>query len=407
MPRRLAPLLLSALLATPVASSNSTEEEPPPEEPEATDAEADEAPADSVPRWQIAAAIAAAGALALSQRDGSSDSEDDAITAPPIEADGDGTGLAVIDSDYRMDHRELTAHEARYQRHYDPAQVDTGTTTEQVQQHGTLVASIAAGAEIGVAPAAELFPHADGLDSGAWSGETFFQAVDAAEADNARILNLSAAYLDSSDQIVRRLRQFTANDRLLVVAAGNEGADGPQGDVGGAIDTFHDRALAVGALDKDERLAHFSNRAGDDEAIQARFLTAPGVGLQAASSGSGSGSDEGYTRCTGTSCSSPVVAGAAALIHSEWEHLSAEEIATLLLETADWDFDGYTPERYGQGRLDLEAALQPQGTLHIPVTEDETAEATATTAHRHHGDRRRVGRGQGPGRGDPHRRLRP
>ncbi|MBK5935460.1 S8 family peptidase, partial [Halorhodospira halophila] len=287
---------------------------------------------------------------------------------------GEAAPVAIIDSDFRTTHQELETHQDRYKRLYNPEDRDWDVTEEDAQAHGTRVASILAGTQQGVAPNADLHIYADGLGTGAWSRETFKAGVSAAEADDARVLNLSAGYFDRTDAIPERLREFTADDRLLVIAAGNEGGDGPIGDVAGAIDTFEDRAIAVGALDEDNQLWEKSNRAGPDSSIQARFLTAPGVGIESADSSG----DDHYSRADGTSFSSPKVAGAAALIYAEWEHLSAQEIAEILLETADRDFEGYDPTRYGQGRLDIEAALEPQGTLEIPLGGGDTAPAADT-----------------------------
>ncbi len=340
-----------------------------------TDAPPDEKPAVHAVGSVAAGALAAGTAIWILQQSGSDSDDESQGVAPHEPHSGEGARVAVIDSDFRISHRELKPHAERYQRFYNPGDRDWDVTEEDAQNHGTRVASITAGTEQGVAPEADLHLYADGLGTGAWSRESFDAAVSAAEAEDIRILNLSAVYFDLSDAIPERLREFTANDRLLVIAAGNEGADGPIGDVAGAIDTFKDRAIAVGALDEDDRLWEHSNRAGSEPAAQARFLTAPGVRIESADS---SGDDD-YSRASGTSFSSPKVAGAAALILSEWEHLAAEEIAEILLETADRDFDEYDPSHYGQGRLDIEAALEPQGTLQIPLKEGESAPAATTT----------------------------
>jgi len=255
-----------------------------------TDAPPDEKPAVHAVGSVAAGALAAGTAIWILQQSGSDSDDESQGVAPHEPHSGEGARVAVIDSDFRISHRELKPHAERYQRFYNPGDRDWDVTEEDAQNHGTRVASITAGTEQGVAPEADLHLYADGLGTGAWSRESFDAAVSAAEAEDIRILNLSAVYFDPSDAIPERLREFTANDRLLVIAAGNEGADGPIGDVAGAIDTFKDRAIAVGALDEDDRLWEHSNRAGSEPAVQARFLTAPGVRIESADS---SGDDDG------------------------------------------------------------------------------------------------------------------
>lgn len=80
-------------------------------------------------------------------------------------------------------------------------------------------------------------------------------------------------------------------------------------------------------------------------------ILAPGVDIY------GTSFDGKYSRGTGTSDSTAIVAGAAALIRSRYPDLSAEEVVHRLTATAvDKGPPGHDDE-YGDGVLDLMAAL--------------------------------------------------
>ena len=89
-----------------------------------------------------------------------------------------------------------------------------------------------------------------------------------------------------------------------------------------------------------------------------------------------------YDTVSGSSFATPLVAGTAALIRGEWPYLSAAEVVTILLDTADRDFDGYAKTKHGAGVLDAEAALSPQGAMSVPSSADVRAggDPLATTA---------------------------
>ena len=57
----------------------------------------------------------------------------------------------------------------------------------------------------------------------------------------------------------------------------------------------------------------------------------------------------------------PHVAGAAAVLRGAWTFLTAPQVSQILLSTANSDFAGYSETIYGQGILDLYAAVQAQG----------------------------------------------
>jgi subtilisin family serine protease len=71
---------------------------------------------------------------------------------------------------------------------------------------------------------------------------------------------------------------------------------------------------------------------------------------------------------SGTSMAAPVVAGAVAIVHQLWPYMKGENIAQLLLQTADKTIPGYNENTHGQGLLDLDTATRPVGNLGISLT---------------------------------------
>src|SRR5205823_5485298 len=122
-----------------------------------------------------------------------------------------------------------------------------------------------------------------------------------------------------------------------------------------------DRQLIPG--DDDEVNSSSSRGIGDAGDVKPDVT---GVGTSIFSSAMGTG-NQGIS-FTGTSMSSPEVAGLAALVHSQHSGWTAEEVKADIMNTAEQDlFSGathsgtrYAPNRVGAGRIDAKAALDNQ-----------------------------------------------
>jgi len=184
-------------------------------------------------------------------------------------------------------------------------------------------------------------------------------ATDYAVAQGARVLNLS---LGDAGGLAGELRQSlsaaASADRVLVFAAGNTGSASPrQPGLFAATPEARGRGIVVGAVDRDQVIADFSNRAGSAADV---FLVAPGEGLRTVADGGGN------AIVSGTSAAAPIVAGAAANLLSAAPHLSGASVVSILLDSArDLGAPG-TDAVYGRGMLDLARALQPMGPLRVP-----------------------------------------
>ncbi|MEN9316001.1 MAG: hypothetical protein RIS35_2394 [Pseudomonadota bacterium] len=267
---------------------------------------------------------------------------------------GQGVLVGLLDSGVRATHVELAG---RVAAGWDA----TGGDGVDRMGHGTMVAGFVAAARdgrgiAGTAPDARVLPVRVLNDAGVASDAALSAGVRYAAA-RASILNLSlAAPVPIAGAA---LREAAERGTLVVVAAGNRGAAAPDWPARFAREAWAHGAgsvIVVGAVDAQNRIAAYSNRAGDTAAW---YLVAPGSAVLSASYAS----DTAYGVQTGTSMAAPAVSGAAALLQSRWPRLTGGEVASILLATArDLGAPGIDPV-YGRGLLDVEAAMRPVGTL--------------------------------------------
>ena len=122
--------------------------------------------------------------------------------------------------------------------------------------------------------------------------------------------------------------------------------------------------LHVVALDTDNHIADFSNGCG---AAQAWCIAAPGTKIRTPNTTLYGDSDHKIWE-GGTSFAAPMVSGAAAVLKSAFPNLSAQQVVTLLLMSANKENHFSNSDVYGQGMLDLEEATRPQ--THATCGED-------------------------------------
>jgi subtilisin family serine protease len=130
---------------------------------------------------------------------------------------------------------------------------------------------------------------------------------------------------------------------MVFAAAGNEGY--------GYIDSPANCAgvIPVGATDSQDRLASFSN---SDTIMISSGITAPGVDIYTTDMGGG------YASASGTSFSSPMAAGLAALVWSAHPAYTAYQVFDTIKNSAD-DLGAAGPDRdFGWGRINAMKALR-------------------------------------------------
>ena len=248
--------------------------------------------------------------------------------------------------------------------------------------HGTFVAALAAGSGsngegiAGVAGDAQLLIVQAGGPAGAFTDVEEAAAIVYAVDHGARILNLSLGGPSTSITERRAIDYAIARGALLVAAVGNSYANGnpveypaallqPTGSrgVGG-------RGLAVAASTRSGERAPFSSTgthlslAAPGEAVFSALSSSspasryPRVALPGSSGGL-------YGYGSGTSFASPQVAGAAALVWAANPQLRADEVASILEQTASGQ--GSWTAELGYGVLDVAAAIaRAQDPAHMP-----------------------------------------
>jgi len=246
------------------------------------------------------------------------------------------------------------------------------TSVADKDGHGTFVAALAAGSVTNDEGIAGFGGDAQLLVVRAVGPSDNFSDVDEAAAivyavdHGAKIVNLSLGGVGASPLEERAIEYAVSHDVLLVAAAGNEYASGnpieypaaalqpPASNGQGGV------GLAVGASTMAGTRASFSNTGSHIS------LAAPGENVFGAiAAGSPrvwwprsklAGSHAGlYGWSSGTSFSTPEVAGAAALVWAANPALTAQQVAAVLKATASGD-GRWTP-RLGFGVIDVAAAV--------------------------------------------------
>lgn len=270
---------------------------------------------------------------------------------------GRGVIVAVVDTGVNVSHPEFR-NSGRLLQGFNAS--NGSSDVSDTWGHGTHVAGIIAASADGqgmqgVAPGASLLPvkvFADAYGTGSTSSADMDRGLLYAASHGARVINMSlGGSAPTGNAALTRIA--SGNQTLVVVAAGNEGKANPAWPARYAKEGWANGTLiAVGAVDASGRMASFSNRAGDAANF---YLVAPGVSIN-------STYGDGYASLSGTSMAAPAVSGAAALLMGYWPYLKANQVAAILLNTADDLGAKGTDPVYGRGLLNVQRALSPQGT---------------------------------------------
>ena len=197
---------------------------------------------------------------------------------------------------------------------------DDEPSTEDCNGHGTHVAGTVGGSDYGVAKSTTLYPvrvldcNGSGTTSGVIAGVDW-------TADNFKkpaVANLSLGG-GASDALDEAVREASALGITMVVAAGNEDADACN-----SSPAREKSAYTVGATDRDDRRASFSNWG------KCLDIFAPGKDITSA----WHTSNFATKTISGTSMAAPHVAGVAALILQDRQQALPDEVMRRLGERA-------------------------------------------------------------------------
>nr|WP_205861384.1 S8 family serine peptidase [Planosporangium flavigriseum] len=283
------------------------------------------------------------------------------VAAAHAQSQGDGVVVAVVDTGVNASHPDLAGNVL------PGADVSaSGGTNGQVDTdgHGTSMASLIAGhghgngdGVLGIAPRAKIYPVRDSAN-GRGHPADLGAGIEAAVRSGAKVISISQGG-ESDERLRAAIQTALAADAVVVASMGNK-PDAKFPDFPAAYGTI----VAVGATDQTGNVAPIS-MTGDP-----MVLSAPGVRIVSADK-------TGYNIADGTSDSTAIVAGAAALVRSKYPNLSAKEVVHRLTATAtDKGPPGRDPQ-YGYGVLNLVAAL----TADVPpLASSATPSRPATSA---------------------------
>lgn len=287
---------------------------------------------------------------------------------------GTGVLVAVLDTGVLQTHPEFAG---RLRRGKSFTGVGDPNMADDANGHGTHVAGIIAAARnytsggmMGMAYGATILPVKVLKKDGSGTTAMIDAGLRFAVSKAAPIVNMSlgtaSAFTDTA------FREAVTAGQLIVAAAGNSGLANPGWPARFAKESWaNGQIIAVGAVDANNVIASFSNRAGDTAAF---YVVAPGVAIPSTYL------NNGYTKLSGTSMAAPVVTGAATQIKGRWGHLTAPEIAELLFTTAtDLGAPG-TDAVYGRGLINVGAAMDPVGGLTTTAADGSSVDVLATDA---------------------------
>lgn len=241
--------------------------------------------------------------------------------------------------------------------------VDNNANTADVTGHGTSVAGSAAaithnGAGVaGVAGAAKIMPLRVSDSTGYAYYSTIAQAVTFAADNGARVANASFSGVYSSASVQSAAQYLRSKGGLLVVSAGNSGAN----DGAPASTTM----IPVSATDSNDAKASWSSY-GDYVAV-----AAPGVGIWTTAA------DGTYRAASGTSFSAPITAGVIALMMAAQPALAPAQVESLLYSTATDLGSAGRDIYFGHGRVNAAAAVAAAAAATVADTQAPSVSITS------------------------------
>ncbi|MDJ0974715.1 MAG: S8 family serine peptidase [Planctomycetota bacterium] len=257
----------------------------------------------------------------------------DLIEAPAANkiTKGKGAVVAILDGGFDLEHPDIVDRLAP--RSYDAVDQDYDAhdmgnfvdddgdgIVDNGAGHGTFVASMV----LLAAPRAKILPVRVRDDEGWGTNEELIRGLLFARAMGADVINLSLSAANVDDQeVLDLIEELCMEDDIpVVVSAGNDGWDIAWNEL-----AISNHTLPVGASDKDDVLAPFSNWSWTNS-----MVTAPGVDVYGAY---GHGMVHGHAQWSGCSFATGLVSGGVALVRCAHPHLTPMEIYAHLRQTSD------------------------------------------------------------------------
>lgn len=255
--------------------------------------------------------------------------------------------VAVIDSGVSKTHPDLAS---KLDDGMNVTGGPLGDTDAPFNTHGTHIAGIIGASTnngqgvVGISWGSRIVPvkaaNPIGFTSDVWLAEGLVWAADT----DVDVAVLSFGLGAPSDVLADAVRYAYERGVVIVASAGNTGTRGV------LYPAAYPEAIAVGATDNTDTLASFSSFGPEVE------LVAPGVNIFSTRHLAFDPHTYGFE--SGTSMSTPIVAGIAALMRSADPDISVDEVRATLARTSR-DFGQFgRDELYGFGRVNAHRALQ-------------------------------------------------
>lgn len=273
--------------------------------------------------------------------------------------------IAILDTGVDFNHPDID--EKLLLNGYDFINDDSDPTDDH--WHGTFVSGIAAAETnngegiAGVAWNCKILPIKI-VDNTGWTDvSTEVNGINWAVQNGADVINLSLGGVGAAQTERDAIVYAVERDVVVVAAAGNDGA-------ATNYPAAYDECMAVAATNSNDERVTFLNTAGDLLPWESNFgptdeidVAAPGDWIISLYPTNlvGPGAPP-YILASGTSASTPHVAGLAALIKSIKPDLSAEDIMNIIRYTAYDANSVINPGKdiyIGYGRIDMKMALVP------------------------------------------------
>jgi hypothetical protein len=276
-------------------------------------------------------------------------------------AQGTGVTIAILDTGVDTTHPDLVPQLVPGWNFYDG-----NDNVADVYGHGTAVAGVAAAAgnnALGVASVSfrsKIMPMRVTDTQGYGYSSLMASALTTAADNGAKVANISFLGVSGSATVESAAQYMRSKGGVVVIAGGNTG--------GLRTDPKSSSFVAVSATDSADARASFSSW-GDYIDV-----AAPGVSLLTTTRGGG------YGGFSGTSASSPVVAGVYALMMSAKPGLSPATLDNALFTTAlDLGSAGFD-QQFGNGRANAAAAVAKVQSLATTDSQAPTASIVSPAA---------------------------
>ncbi|OYD96838.1 hypothetical protein CDG76_08735 [Nostoc sp. 'Peltigera membranacea cyanobiont' 210A] len=270
----------------------------------------------------------------------------DMVKAPEVWTQGytgKGVVVAVVDTGVDYNHEDLTNNiwmntkeiagngidddgNGYVDDNYGWNFADQNNNTLDDNGHGTHVSGTIAGENnnygvTGIAYDAKIMAVKALDSSGSGSYSSISKGIRYAVDNGANVINLSLGGASSNRTLESAINYASSKGVIVVMAAGNDGDSSPDYPARYASKS----GIAVGAVDKNNNLADFSNRSGTNPIA---YVTAPGVKVYS------SVPNNQYATYSGTSMAAPHVAGIVALMLSANSNLTDAQVRQIVTETA-------------------------------------------------------------------------